>query len=277
MPHPAIAAAHDLRDLKLGHPREEAHHDELLELRLDLQPKLLRALEEREFRRVGGTQIIKLEARVMAASQRDLWTQVQQGRFREDLYFRLNVVPLQVPPLRARAEDVPLLVRAFMDSFARDNGLRHKELVPGALDALVRWRWPGNVRQLENAVFRAVVLAEGDTIGTREFPQIAAQLTTPPTVADVPLMPAMVEQPAMSVAPSGAVDGAHADRVSLLDAHGDVRPLEDIEFEVIRFAISHYRGQMSEVARRLKIGRSTLYRKLEHLGIEDVKSPVAAE
>jgi DNA-binding NtrC family response regulator len=251
--------------------------DEVGELPLPAQVKLLRAIQEGEVEPVGSRKTVKVDVRIVSATNRNLINDVKAARFREDLFYRLHVFPISVPPLRDRTEDVPDLVRHFLARICAEEGKRIRGVSAEALTMLASHRWPGNVRQLENAVFRAVVLAEGDTIGTREFPQIAAQLTTPPTVADVPLMPAMVEQPAMSVAPSGAVDGAHADRVSLLDAHGDVRPLEDIEFEVIRFAISHYRGQMSEVARRLKIGRSTLYRKLEHLGIEDVKSPVAAE
>jgi DNA-binding NtrC family response regulator len=130
------------------------------------------------------------------------------------------------------------------------------------------------VRQLENAVFRAVVLAEGDIIGASEFPQIAAQ------IAQAPFMPASAsELPHISSAPAmvehhhdgGVAPGAPSapGTLALLDSHGDVRPLEELEFETIRFAIAHYRGQMSEVARRLRIGRSTLYRKLEHLGLDE--------
>ena len=138
---------------------------------------------------------------------------------------------------------------------------------------LGRHRWPGNVRQLENAVFRAVVLAEGDTIGTSEFPQVAAQIAQLPSSE----LPHIASAPAMAEA--HALHDAHASHsahgmLALLDAHGDVRPLEEMEYDTIRFAIAHYRGQMSEVARRLRIGRSTLYRKLEHLGLgEQSKEP----
>jgi DNA-binding NtrC family response regulator len=149
-------------------------------------------------------------------------------------------------------------------------------------------RWPGNVRQLENAVFRAVVLADGDSIGINEFPQIAAQISgeaapAAPGFAEAMRASAMFEVPPLldfsaEVAPLSRL--AH-DALGLLDAHGDVRPLEEIEAEVIRFAIAHYRGQMSEVARRLQIGRSTLYRKLENLGLaerapEERKEPAEA-
>src|SRR5262249_21279404 len=135
------------------------------------------------------------------------------------------------------------------------------------------YRWPGNVRQLENAVFRAVVLADGEEVGVNEFPQVAAQLG--PDAAAAPLIETA---PAMAAAWPEPHEGPSSS-LRLVDAQGEARPLEDIESEVIRFAIAHYRGQMSEVARRLKIGRSTLYRKLESLGLdgEDAKEPATAD
>jgi DNA-binding NtrC family response regulator len=139
-----------------------------------------------------------------------------------------------------------------------------------ALALLAAYRWPGNVRQLENAIFRAVVLTDGEQIGVHEFPQIAAQLG-PDAVAAQPMIepsPAIAAAwPDVREAAPALTNPAHALR--LLDAQGEVRPLEDIEREAIRFAIAHYREQMSEVARRLKIGRSTLYRKLEGLGLDE--------
>jgi DNA-binding NtrC family response regulator len=251
--------------------------DEVGELPLPAQVKLLRAIQEGEIEPVGGRKTMKVDVRIVSATNRNLINDVKAARFREDLFYRLHVFPIQVPSLRDRAEDIPDLVRHFMARFAAEEGKRIRAISVDAMNMLAGHRWPGNVRQLENAVFRAVVLAEGDTIGTREFPQIAAQSTSLPTVTDVPLMPAMIEQPALPSSPSTAADAPQSNTLQLLDSRGDVRPLEDIEYETIRFAISHYRGQMSEVARRLKIGRSTLYRKLEHLGIEDVKAPIPAE
>ena len=154
-----------------------------------------------------------------------------------------------------------------------------------ALALLGRHRWPGNVRQLENAVFRAVVLAEGDSIGVDEFPQIAAQIAAAAAAARSPSFAEPMRAPAMIEVPPLLDFGAERrsplsrsthDALGLLDAHGDVRPLEEIEAEVIRFAIAHYRGQMSEVARRLQIGRSTLYRKLENLGLAPTLRPRSA-
>src|SRR6267154_4052303 len=250
--------------------------DEVGELPMAAQVKLLRAIQEGEVEPVGGRKTIKVDVRIISATNRNLIDDVKHGRFREDLFYRLHVFPIAVPPLRERTEDIPDLVRHFLARIAAEEGKRVRAISGEALALLGRHRWPGNVRQLENAVFRAVVMAEDDSIGIDEFPQIAAQIGGP--MAAVPASegftealraPSMIDVPPLAdfgVAPSSpSMHGA----LALLDHHGDVRPLEEIEAEVIRFAIAHYRGQMSEVARRLQIGRSTLYRKLENLGLAD--------
>jgi DNA-binding NtrC family response regulator len=263
--------------------------DEVGELPMAAQVKLLRAIQEGEVEPVGGRKPVKVDVRIVSATNRNLIDDVKSGRFREDLFYRLHVFPIAVPPLRERAEDIPDLVRHFLARIAAEEGKRVRSISGEALALLAHHRWPGNVRQLENAVFRAVVLAEGDSIGVNEFPQIAAQIageaaTTQPSVLAEPVRaPAMFEVPQLldfgaEVAP---LNGLAHDALGLLDTHGDVRPLEEIEAEVIRFAIAHYRGQMSEVARRLQIGRSTLYRKLENLGLaershEERKEPAGA-
>jgi DNA-binding NtrC family response regulator len=248
--------------------------DEVGELPPAAQVKLLRAIQDGEVEPVGGRRPVKVDVRIVSATNRNLLADVKTGRFREDLFYRLHVFPIAVPPLRERAEDIPDLVRHFLTRIAADESKRVRTISSEAVALLCRHRWPGNVRQLENAVFRAVVLAEGDSIGTAEFPQIAAQIAGQP--APLPeAVPAlgMIEVPPMpefGVAPSSPpLHGA----IALLNANGDVRPLEEIEAETIRFAISHYRGQMSEVARRLQIGRSTLYRKLENLGLDEQDAP----
>jgi DNA-binding NtrC family response regulator len=249
--------------------------DEVGELPLAAQVKLLRAIQEGEVEPVGGRKPVKVDVRIISATHRNLIEDAKHGRFREDLFYRLHVFPIAVPPLRERTEDIPDLVRHFLARIAAEEGKRVRTISAEALTLLGRHRWPGNVRQLENTVFRAVVLAEGDTIGASEFPQVAAQITQAafaPASADLPHItsaPAMAEvqhSHDASIAPAGAPSAAGA--LALLDPHGDVRPLEELEYETIRFAIAHYRGQMSEVARRLRIGRSTLYRKLEHLGLD---------
>ncbi len=252
--------------------------DEVGELPPAAQVKLLRAIQEGEVEPVGARKPVKVDVRLISATNRNLIADVKNGRFREDLFYRLHVFPIAVPPLRERSEDIPDLVRHFLARFAAEEGKRVRSVSGEALALLGRHRWPGNVRQLENAVFRAVVLAEGDGIGLDEFPQIAAQIAArdgqPPVFAessDTTAAPHVGEMPSLlDVGPGAAADVPmpHG-TLTMLDVHGDVRPLEEIEAETIRFAIAHYRGQMSEVARRLQIGRSTLYRKLEHLGLAD--------
>ena len=267
--------------------------DEIGELPPAAQVKLLRAIQEGEIEPVGGRKPVKVNVRLISATNRNLIVDVKSGRFREDLFYRLHVFPITVPSLRERIEDVPDLVRHFLARFCAEEGKRIHLVSTEALELLRSHSWPGNVRQLENAVFRAVVLAEGDSVGVAEFPQIAAQTEMRPSAAgdastDTPQAPSIAgemlsfaaDRPAWAEAVSPP-EGRQAGSLSLFDGGGEVRPLEDLEAEVIRFAINHYRGQMSEVARRLRIGRSTLYRKLENLGIDGEKGgsdtePVAA-
>jgi DNA-binding NtrC family response regulator len=277
--------------------------DEVGELPPAAQVKLLRAIQEGEVEPVGARKPVKVDVRLVSATNRDLIADVKAGRFREDLFYRLHVFPITVPPLRERPADVPALARHFLARFAAEEGKRIRLITPEALRVLMTFRWPGNIRQLENAVFRAVVLAESDTIGIAEFPQVTAQVGNQASnnvdgpgadeaqallaalEDDLALVPNTVEDDAASS--SGLMTAlAPRDALPLLDADGEVRPLDEIEAELIRYAIGHYRGQMSEVARRLQIGRSTLYRKLEALGLnsehgegdsETVPADVAAE
>lgn len=253
--------------------------DEVGELPPAAQVKLLRAIQEGEVEPVGARKPVKVDVRIVSATNRNLIEDVKAGRFREDLFYRLHVYPITVPPLRQRPEDISDLVRHFLARFAAEEGKRIRAVSADAVGVLRAYSWPGNVRQLENAVFRAVVLAETDEIGVSEFPQIASQLARPLVATEVPVSfdeaPPLDDAPLLMepVAPSHMIEPTHgelpADGTSLrlLDEGGEVRPLDDIETDAIRFAISHYRGQMSEVARKLKIGRSTLYRKLESLGL----------
>ena len=149
--------------------------DEVGELPPAVQVKLLRAIQEGEVEPVGGKRPIRVNVRLISATNRNLLTDVKSGRFREDLFYRLHVFPITVPPLRERAEDIPELTRHFMVRFAAEEGKRVRAMPADALRLLASYHWPGNVRQLENAIFRAVVLAEGEEIGLNEFPQIAAQ------------------------------------------------------------------------------------------------------
>jgi len=254
--------------------------DEVGELPLAAQVKLLRAIQEGEVEPVGARKPIKVDVRLISATNRNLMSDVEAGRFREDLFYRLHVFPITVPPLRDRLEDISDLVRHFLARFAAEEGKHVRTVSAAAMKLLSAYHWPGNVRQLENAVFRAVVLADGDEIGVNEFPQIAVQISHPnaidPKREAAGTASAAVEASALPLVfdsvPGSDHTGSAVGALPLLDAGGQLRSLEDIEAEVIRFAIAHYRGQMSEVARKLRIGRSTLYRKLDSLGLDRPES-----
>lgn len=238
--------------------------DEVSELPLDAQVKLLRAIQEGEVDPVGGRKTVKVDIRLVSASNKDLLDCVRQGKFREDLYYRLNVFPISIPPLRNRREDIAALVRRFVARFAAEEGRIIRGISAEAMQLLQSFHWPGNVRQLENAVFRAVILCEDDEITVEHLPQVAQVVSgfdvRIPPLAATP-MPAHAEREIVRV------EIKDPSAMTLLDPMGDVRPLGDVESETIRFALDHYRGQMSKVARKLGIGRSTLYRKLKELGI----------
>jgi DNA-binding NtrC family response regulator len=233
--------------------------DEVGELPLDTQVKLLRALQEGEVDPVGGKKAVKVDIRVISATNRSLMDLVREGKFREDLYYRLGVFPVSLPPLRARKDDIPDLARRFLARFAAEENRVIRSIAPAALTMLMRYSWPGNVRQLENTVFRAVVLAESDELDIAQFPQIASAVGV-----------ALNDDMPQSAATPQPRENQGQLTTSLSD-NGHMKSLIDIEREAIRQALLRYDGQMSEVARRLGIGRSTLYRKLKELGLEDQK------
>jgi DNA-binding NtrC family response regulator len=255
--------------------------DEIGELPLDAQVKLLRALQEGEIDSVGGKQPVKVDFRLISATNQNLIALVQEGRFREDLYYRLNVFPIWVPPLRERLEDVPELVRHFTARFAAEEGKRIDGIDAETAGMLQRYTWPGNIRQLENAVFRAVVLADTPMLTVNEFPQIAAHVegyavTVPPAPAPKDLTPRIdgpvmlgqsADTPATIHVPS-ANGGKDSVGIAALSDSGDIRSLEAVEADMIRLAFGRYRGRMTEIAKRLGIGRSTLYRKMREIGLE---------
>jgi len=244
--------------------------DEIGDLPLDMQVKLLRAVQDGQVDPVGGKSTVRVDIRLISATHRDLLQQVKDGRFREDLFYRLNVYPIVVPPLRDRRVDIPNLVRHFMAhvDLGKGGGARVNAISEGALSMLGAYDWPGNIRQLENAVFRASVLCEGDVLTEDEFPQIRAQVEG---IVDLDRAEPAEPQVYADLAPAASAPEVQAPSFGILkalDDRGNVRALADIELEMIRLAIDHYRGQMSEVARRLGIGRSTLYRKLKEHGID---------
>ena len=240
--------------------------DEVGELPLDMQVKLLRALQEGEVDPVGARRPVKVDVRIISATNRDLATRVKEGAFREDLYYRLNVFPVEMPALRERIEDVPALVDHFIGRFNASEGTNIQGASEETLKMLCAFDWPGNVRQLENSVFRAVVLCEGEHLQPFDFPQISGVMPEIANLPDVPARPA----PANDIEPvSSAVAVSGAESPVPVMEDGEIRALSDVERDLIAYAIEHYAGHMSEVSRRLGIGRSTLYRKVREYGLEE--------
>jgi len=231
--------------------------DEIGELPLDMQVKLLRALQEGEIDPVGSKRSVKVDVRIVSATNRDLAEQVREGRFREDLFYRLNVFPIEAPALRDRREDIPALVDHFVARFNVEEGKRVAGCAPETLALLQAFDWPGNVRQLENAVYRAIILADAPFLQPHDFPAISGLAAPVEPSAEAPAAPAGIELPPLPETP-----------VRILDERGHLRTLEEIEHDLIQHAIDVYAGHMSEIARRLGIGRSTLYRKLREQGLE---------
>ncbi|HEX8233979.1 MAG TPA: sigma-54 dependent transcriptional regulator [Caulobacteraceae bacterium] len=243
--------------------------DEVGELPLDMQVKLLRVLQEGEVDAVGAKRSLKIDVRVVSATNRDLAQAVKEGRFREDLYYRLNVFPIEAPSLRERRDDIPTLIDHFIRRFNVEEGKGVAGATTETLQLLSAFDWPGNVRQLENAVYRAIVLSDAPFLQPHDFPAISG--LTPPIEAlptpspAAPLAPSA--QPPLSAEQFVASMPKEAP-VRILDERGHLRTLEEIERDLIQLAIEIYSGHMSEVARRLGIGRSTLYRKVREQGID---------
>jgi two-component system nitrogen regulation response regulator NtrX len=213
--------------------------DEVADMSLKTQAKVLRVLQEQRFERVGGSAPIQVEVRVLAATNKDLEAEIRQGRFREDLYFRLAVIPLRVPPLRERIEDLPVLVNHFIALFARELGRRAKTVAPEAMARLKEYAWPGNVRELRNLVERMMIMAPSEAIGVRDLP---------PAVR------------AESVDRSRAV--WDADYGSLREAR------TAFERHFITRKLAELDGNVSRTAQALALERSNLYRKMRAYGIE---------
>jgi DNA-binding NtrC family response regulator len=219
---------------------EEANHgtlflDEIGEIDAATQVKLLRVLGEQTIQRVGSNQTIKVDVRVVAATNKNLETLVREGTFREDLFYRLDVVPIHLPPLRERREDIPLLINTFIQEFSRQNDKRITGLSPEAQEALQRYDWPGNIRELRATIERAVVLGRGERIGVRDLPE---------RVLGLPDAPA-ARRPAGS--------GTYG--------FGDLN-LEKMEKTFIEQALRTAGGNVTEAAKLLGISRRTLHRKI---------------
>jgi DNA-binding NtrC family response regulator len=216
--------------------------DEIGDVPASIQVKLLRVLQEREFERLGGTRTLKVDVRLIAATNRDLRAALEEGTFREDLYYRLNVVPIDIPPLREHKEDIPELVTHFFARFARENGKDVQQTTPAALKVLTDYHWPGNVRQLENIIERAVALSSGPVLDAGDIHLDARPLPGAPgsaaTSGSVPFLP-------------------------------EGMTLEQWEDELIREAMRRASGNKSEAARLLGLSRNALRYRLSKLGVPD--------
>jgi len=227
--------------------------DEIGELRSDLQEKLLRVLHEREFERIGGSGPVKTDVRIVATTTRDLESEVNAGRFRQDLYYRLNVFPISIPPLRNRREDIPVLAQRFAARAAAEAGKEIQGFEPDALELLCGHDWPGNVRQLQNVVERAVILSTDETLPVHLFASLRA----------TPALDEDASAPAQSASPNGAPStGAHVLALPSLD-------LMEVERRVIEQALSLTKGNRTRAAQMLGINVRTLRRKLNGGGDTD--------
>jgi len=246
--------------------------DEVGELPPDMQVKILRVLQEGEADPIGAKRPVKVDVRLISATNRDLAEEVKTGRFREDLYYRLNVFPIVAPPLRDRPEDIPALIEHFIQRYNAEERRDVRGVQHEVLEVLMRQPWPGNVRQLENTIFRAVVLAEGAYLTAVDFPLLATEFEAAGVDMGPPVQaPTQRGRGESASAPRrlAARDGGSVeDAFRIFDREGNLRTLEAIEKDLIQLAIDTYEGRMSEVARRLGMGRSTLYRKIRDHGLE---------
>lgn len=243
--------------------------DEISEMDLKLQAKLLRVLQEREVDRVGGSRPVKVNIRVIATSNRDLPGEVKKGNFREDLYFRLNVINLELPSLRERTEDIPLLARTFVQKYSEANGVPARPLSEAALAKMQAYYWPGNVRELENTMHRAVLLARGDVIDADAVllsgqKEAALQVAAGNTVASVPSQPqAPLMPPPVAVKPAVAGNNLVG------------RTVENVERELILDTLDHCLGNRTQAANILGISIRTLRNKLKAYSEQGVNVPAA--
>ncbi len=251
--------------------------DEIGELPLDLQSKLLRALQEKEVRPVGATHAVPISARVLAATNRDLATMVEQGRFRKDLYFRLNVVNLKIPPLRERREDIPMLAQHFIERMQREKG-RQYLFSDDALKLMAEFDWPGNVRELENAIERACSLASGNMLLMSDLPTQLQdfRMQAHQTLLEQRQIEAAMQAeqqasgyPAHSDAATGTGPGLNDTSLTRLENGETIVSIAELEKQAILNTIRQLNGDKLLAARLLQIGKTTLYRKLKEYGVAE--------
>jgi two-component system, NtrC family, response regulator AtoC len=240
--------------------------DEIGEIPVEMQVKLLRVLQESEFERVGGIKTIKVDVRLVTATNRDLAAEIATGGFREDLYYRLNVVPIHLPPLRERREDIPLLVSHFITKF---NDRLRKEIThiePQAVERLVSYNWPGNIRELENVIERTMLFCEGSVIRLANLPAdlLGAPVEERPAAAPIITTPSQSNLPAVAAAAGTASAEAVGSLKEAVKAE-----TERVERELIQRALDETGNNVTQAARKLKISRKSLQTKMKELGLRD--------
>lgn len=227
--------------------------DEIGELPLDAQVKLLRVLQQKEISPVGANHAIRVNVRIIAATNRNLEEEVAAGRFRDDLYFRLNVLQIKVPSLHDRKEDIPELARHFIERFAASESRSLKNIAPDVLEVLMRMSWPGNVRELENAIHRAMIFSEKDTLNMEDFGFMQAAL--------VPMKDGIAYK--------------LENCITLVDSNGHLRTLEDVERAVIEFGLKYSKNNITHTASALGVAPSTFYRKLKQFKDAENKAMIS--
>jgi two-component system response regulator AtoC len=231
--------------------------DEIGEVPVEMQVKLLRALQESEFERVGGIKTIRVDVRLIAATNRDLMALIADGRFREDLFYRLNVVPIVLPPLRDRREDIPLLVQHFIEKYDRRLGKRVERVDEGALEILANYGWPGNIRELENVMERSVLFADGALLTVAQLPETLRERATG------------VARPVAPVGALGAI--AAPSGASMKDI---VRQAQsELERMLISRALEETGDNVTRAAKKLQISRKSLQVKMKELGLRGTDEP----
>jgi DNA-binding NtrC family response regulator len=221
--------------------------DEITEMPLAMQAKILRVIEEQVFERVGGHKSIKTNVRIISASNKELLDEVNSKNFREDLYYRINVFRIYIPPLRDRKDDIPELVNVFVNRFGTLSGKEINKVHPSAMEKLISYHWPGNIRQLQNSIRRAILVTTNDT-----------------------LLPEHFDFPDLDANDLRNIESLE-DGLSKLEAalrRGDVLPLSEVEEVFIRRALNATNGNISAAAEKLDVGRSTVYRKMQEYGIK---------
>ena len=222
--------------------------DEIGDLSPKLQAKLLRVIQEKQVERLGGDKAIKIEVRILAATNKDLEKEVKEGRFREDLFFRLNVIPIRLPPLRERKEDIPLLVKFFLKRLCEREGIEEKTITPEALEKLINYHWPGNIRELENLIERLVILSENNTIGVEDLSISSLDLKFPMREGLIEKREALVKY----TLPEILEEGIELNKL-----------LREIELYYLKRALEISKGTKTKAAKLLGLNRTTFIEKLK--------------